>query len=53
MGDCEAAQTFIELTDGPKELGSCPELLDANSLHTERLSIRGDFDEVTVRAIGA
>ena len=53
MGDCEAAQTFVELTDGPKELGSCPELLDANSLHTERLSIRRDFDEVIVRAIGA
>lgn len=53
MGECDSAYTFVELTDGPKWLEDGPVLLDAKALQTERLAIRGDFQEVIVRAIGA
>lgn len=52
MGECESAHTFVELTDGPRWLEDGPVLLDAKALQTERLTIRGDFEGVTVRAIG-
>jgi hypothetical protein len=52
MGECASAHTFIELTEGPRWLADGPALLDAKALQTELLTIRGDFQEVTVRAIG-
>lgn len=52
MGECDTAHTFIELTDGPTWLDDGPVLLDAQALQTERLVVRGDCEEVTVRAIG-
>jgi hypothetical protein len=53
IGECASAHTLIELTEGPSWLENGPIMLDAKALQTERLTVKGSFEEVAVRAIGA